>query len=699
MLVHRREDQVHHAYYSSDIGLVDWISRNYQRTNEIQIASAYQNYGLLISFTSDCSIQIFPSKQIAGYQESKELLPDRRIRHTVSGSYDLHCASRTTLSMTEVFLESMRRIRVFQEAGRETYQASLLEHEIASVMEHKTGLDGMSWVIERNVHDIFSYRAEMFISSADSGESKETFTVSSGHCSINLTLQLVGMFLDEDYAPLTSTPMDLLKPHTRLQLTHLKPFHRELATTQLEGLSLLARKGKLLAGGPRFFTYFGRDTLISLAMLTGSVTSDLALHAFRSVLERLSVRGEVAHEEVLGEYAAFFVEQRTPHTSQAQATVDDPFRSPGVLEYHMVDDDFLFPAVIAHWNEVEGTQDTERLLSGTFHTSTGEVFCGYELLGRTITYCYNRIREGMIPYHAAVKVGDWRDSLSNQGIRYSYEVNIGLGLNFVSVARNLAQQLKELTAYIPYQILSEEGEASAVAFKKETERFTVLIEPGKIRERVRSWLDQAGFTHDELSVLNRRLDMTVMPPDGYPFTVFGLDQRRQPIEVQHNDVAFTLLFGQPCLEELDTLLRPLETPFPLGLKTDVGILVSNSVFASDPQVARELNRSHYHGLVVWPLMNSILFHGIQRQLQRLKAVEASSPDERIDDYRQRLERINVYLSTLHEKVRDFNSSELWTFSPTRNGDIPLAFGKKTGSSTESNPLQLWSCLGFTTLFQ
>ena len=699
MLVYRQENQVHHAYFSSEVGLVDWISRNYPEANEIQVASAYQNYGLLILLTSDHAVQILPQQHSASYQEDKEILTDMTIQHTVSGSFDLHCDSRTILSIDKIFLESMRRIRVFQESGRNTYEESLQDHETASIVSYETCSDGSSWIIERNVHDVFTYRVKMCISGAYVHESKESFTVSAGTSSITITMQLIGRFLDEDYAPLTSQPMELLTSQARLKLGRMKPFHRDLATTQLEGLSLLSRKGKLLAGGPRFFTYFGRDTLISLALLTGSVTSDLALHGFRSVLERLSVRGEVAHEEMVGEYAAFFLQQRNPHTVLTSPAVGDRYGTPGLLEYHMVDDDFLFPAVLARWNEVEGTHDTERLLSETVLTSSGEKRSGYELLGRTLTYCYSRIREGMIPYHTSVDVGDWRDSLSSQGIRYSYEVNIGLGLNFVSVARTLARQLRELKRFLPDQLFSEEGEASAAAFKKEGERFTVHIEPGEIRERVRYWLEYAGFTNDELSVLHHRLDMTPIPSDGYSFTAFGLDEHKQPIEVQHNDVAFTLLFGQPCIEELDYLLRPLETPFPLGLKTDVGILVSNSVFASDFQVARDLSRSHYHGLVVWPLMNSILFHGIQHQLQRLNRMYVSSPGENIADFRHRLESIKAYLNTLHEKVQDFNSSELWTFSPTPSGDIPLAFGKETGSSTESNPLQLWSCLGFATLFQ
>jgi hypothetical protein len=696
MLIHRQEDQVHHSYHSSEVGLVDWIARNYESGNEIQIAVAFQNYGLLLLLRTDHAIELVPAQQQHRYREQKELLSDRKIRHAASGSYELHSPFETKVSIEEVFLESMRGIRVFQEAGRGAYEQHQVHQTSPAITSYGTAEGGVCFRIEREVLGSFCYRVDLFIDGAHAQETGKSFIVPAGMCCVSLTVQLIGRFPDEDYAPLTSAPMDLLKPEIRRKLSNSSPFCRELAANQLEGLSLLSRKGKLLAGGPRFFTYFGRDTLISIAMLTGTVSADLALHAFRSVLERLSIRGEVAHEETVGEYAALHAlrqdsgQVRVPAVSQTPAVL---------LEYHMVDDDLLFPAVLAHWTEIEGAEDLKELLGGSFRTVTGEQVSGYELLGRTVTYCFERIAEGLIPYHSGIDVGDWRDSLSAQGIRYSYEVNNGLGMNCISAVRSLAAQLPGLHRFLPPGILTEEGDTISAAFREETARFTVQVAASEVRDRVLRWLEHAGFSDEELEVLHQRLAETAVDPDVYRFTAFGLDAQQEPIAVQHNDVAFTLLFGNPDLRELDELLLPLETPFPLGLKTDVGILVSNPVFASQQEVAEALDRSHYHGLVVWPLMNSLLYHGIQRQLKGLQTAEHSSSDLLLTHAcRHRLERIKAYLGGLHEKLSDFNSSELWTFSPVRSGDIPLAFGKETGSATESNPLQLWSCLGFTTLF-
>lgn len=68
-----------------------------------------------------------------------------------------------------------------------------------------------------------------------------------------------------------------------------------------KSLSFLSYTDKLLAGGWRFLTYFGRDSMIS-ALLLQPVLSDLAIEAvIEAVLERInSTDGTIAHEETIG---------------------------------------------------------------------------------------------------------------------------------------------------------------------------------------------------------------------------------------------------------------------------------------------------------------------------------------------------------------------------------------------------------------
>lgn len=94
------------------------------------------------------------------------------------------------------------------------------------------------------------------------------------------------------------------------QLTQLNasavfnPQSTDVITTQpsrSKSLSFLSYTDKLLAGGWRFLTYFGRDSMIS-ALLLQPVLSDLAVEAvIEAVLERInSTDGTLAHEETIG---------------------------------------------------------------------------------------------------------------------------------------------------------------------------------------------------------------------------------------------------------------------------------------------------------------------------------------------------------------------------------------------------------------
>ncbi len=73
----------------------------------------------------------------------------------------------------------------------------------------------------------------------------------------------------------------------------------EPSTTK--SLSFLSYTDKLLAGGWRFLTYFGRDSMIS-ALLLQPVLSNQAIEAvIKAVLERInSTDGTIAHEETIG---------------------------------------------------------------------------------------------------------------------------------------------------------------------------------------------------------------------------------------------------------------------------------------------------------------------------------------------------------------------------------------------------------------
>ena len=103
-------------------------------------------------------------------------------------------------------------------------------------------------------------------------------------------------------------------------------------------LEFLAFEDKWLAGSWRFHTYFGRDTLMSVRLLMPVLQPAAIEAALASVLRRLSVAGEVAHEEDIGEFAVL----------HRIAQGEPPSAAP-IYDYKMVDDDFmLLPVATAY---------------------------------------------------------------------------------------------------------------------------------------------------------------------------------------------------------------------------------------------------------------------------------------------------------------------------------------------------------------
>ena len=91
----------------------------------------------------------------------------------------------------------------------------------------------------------------------------------------------------------------------------LKPSFHDLITQKpiaVKSLSFLCASEKIYAGGFRFFTYFGRDSMISLLLLMPILSPDEGGPievGLKAVLERVDFQsGSVCHEETIGDYPA-----------------------------------------------------------------------------------------------------------------------------------------------------------------------------------------------------------------------------------------------------------------------------------------------------------------------------------------------------------------------------------------------------------
>src|SRR6185312_15022797 len=87
------------------------------------------------------------------------------------------------------------------------------------------------------------------------------------------------------------------------------------------------------------------DTLMSLRLLMSALSPTAVEDGLDSVLARLSPRGEVAHEEDIGEQAV--LDHRQADGSRSATPVYD---------YKMIDEDYLLAPVAAAWLLRPGAQ-------------------------------------------------------------------------------------------------------------------------------------------------------------------------------------------------------------------------------------------------------------------------------------------------------------------------------------------------------
>lgn len=455
-----------------------------------------------------------------------------------------------------------------------------------------------------------------------------------------------------DYAPLTPFAMaDLLKADVAD-----RPRDRD-------ALAFLASAEYFAAGSWRFLTYFGRDTLLSTGMLMPVLQPAAIEGALGSVLERLSPEGIVAHEDAIGEFAVL----ENLKAGQPPARLETPIR-----DYKMIDGDFILAPVLAHYllDTPEGAARAGAFLAR--RTSTGS---GYDeqlrrnldlVLRRAAPFAAEPKAVNLVALKDGVPVGNWRDS--NNGLgggRYPFDVNVAL----VPAALRAAERLYRsgLLGHTP--ALADQAARYADAWKG-TERFFGMTVPASAaREQVAAYASSEGL--DVASAV-----ASIGGPVAYH--AVALDANGNPVPVMHTDSSFVLQFGEPPANYLDTVAAQLVAPFPAGLRTNVGVVVANPVFAP-PSVQALFTRRDYHGTVVWSWQQAMLASGLKRQLAR-----TDLPPATVGALRKAQDLLWQGILAM----RDQSSGELWGWEP-KDGKPSLAKWQ-SAEGDEACAAQLWS---------
>lgn len=435
-------------------------------------------------------------------------------------------------------------------------------------------------------------------------------------------------------------------------------------------LAFLAYEEKFLAGSWQYDTYFGRDTLMSLALLGTALSSHATEAGIASVLERLSSDGEVAHEEDIGEYALL----RRGQSGDVRA--DDS----SILDYKMIDDDFMLAPVLARYL-LDAPRGRERASAFLSRRSVAGVSYR-DLVRLNLAFVVNAARPyGEAPHWSRLiqlrsanpPVGNWRDSNTGLGGGvYPYDVNVALVPAALAAAQRLSrsglvgddEQIDDLGR--------EAGRLAAIWSPTSAAHFEVKVDAETARRRLTDTRRRFG--------LDANIAEAATPDDAISFPALALDATGAPIPVMHSDVGFKLLFGDPTERELEQTASLILRPFPEGLMTPVGMVIANPAYAPI-DAANAFGPDRYHGAVVWSWHHALMATGLDRQLRRKDLTEAT---------RSHLAKALRNIEGAIRPSKRHRSSELWSWTTDGGSFVRAPFGQRDADETEANAAQLWS---------
>ncbi|GMK59993.1 hypothetical protein CspeluHIS016_0902100 [Cutaneotrichosporon spelunceum] len=433
----------------------------------------------------------------------------------------------------------------------------------------------------------------------------------------------------------------------------------------VDQLAFLAYESEFLAGGWRFLTYFGRDTLLAMQVLLPVLSAKACEGILTGVIQRTGPDGELCHEETIGDYAAILNTQ-DGHPERASAPVYD---------FKMIDTDFLLLPALAVYAELHPASAralmsrNSSLVPGTFRELVQRNADRVCRLARP--FAEKPGKERLIGFKAW-PFGNWRDSAAGNGWgRYPFDVNCAMVPAALRAISSLAGSL-----------LSN-SEACAL--------FAIPISASQAEARLSTYMQAASLPSDLLygagSLKGSQSEGWSDPEHvvGAGAPLYALALADCPAIVQHSDLAFALLYSPTVPEGIIRATIAALQPYPRGLLTNVGMVVANAAYDTNPHSAKAFSNTAYHGAVAWSWQQAWMAAGIERQLQLCATSKpawiALAPALRDAQMR------------LWDAIQG-SASVLWTevWSPVlRHDKFSVGdLGAISADGSEGNAVQLWS---------
>jgi hypothetical protein len=490
---------------------------------------------------------------------------------------------------------------------------------------------------------------------------------------------------------------------------------------QVRGVELLVSREKLMAGLPTYATYFGRDMLMTALMMRPIWRHETMEAVIATALRKLAPRGDVSHEEALGdqatrESAGDYATLVTAALAASGTTRDSLLsRADTVVRqlrttrenYHMIDDEYQLPIVVARWitdPTVPAAAKKAFLLDRTDGNGTRAQRLLRELAlvaELTAAYAADPVTSNLIAFSpggpSGFQTASWRDSGAGYaGGRYAMDINVmwvphalesvgqildalrTLGIDTGAMTRGdspLARYARE-PARLQQAITTWRGASRHFLVTRNTAelRAAAMARLAAMPEAERTWWQSRTTTIGALS-------------EGISFLALALDASGAPIPVLNTDVATQLFLGDgegrttpSTAAERATTLRDVQLfarPYPAGLFVDrIGPVVSNDAFAS-PAVWDAFVKDPYHGpRVVWGREVNLFLLGVSERITRATGSAPADP---------------TYVATLRDAMTKVRTAveasgfhtELWSYNFEQGRLQAMRYGS-------GGDIQLWS---------
>lgn len=437
---------------------------------------------------------------------------------------------------------------------------------------------------------------------------------------------------------------------------------------QVSGVELLVSREKLMAGLPTYATYFGRDMLMTALMMRPIWRHETMEAVIATALRKLAPRGDVSHEEALGDQAVreSAAAYATLASSAATAAARNDRRGADSLlaraelvlrdlrvpreNYHMVDDEYQLPIVVARWiTDPQVSVAAKRAFLLDRRDGNGS---RAERLMRELAlvaqlsaaYAAAPVTTNLIAFAPRSPSGfesaSWRDSGAGYaGGRYPMDINAiwvphaleALG-QIVRGMRDVGIAVEPMTARDPVLSRYVRDDAAlqrAIAtWRTASRHFIVQQSPAQVQSATAARL--AAMPEVERTWWQTRTTTAAATRDSITFLAVALDAAGAPIPVANTDPATQLFLGDgqgltdaSTLQEQASALRDaalFARPYPAGLFVDrLGPVVANDAYAS-PAVWDAFVKDPYHGpRVVWGREVNLFLLGVANRVATARA--------------------------------------------------------------------------------